>query len=69
MHWDSFVLPVGFVVPLVGAPFDHCLGSIHSLVFVEYFFSITCLLCSYPTDKPDMKHKAHQQEIKGVIVR
>ena len=36
MHWDSSVLPIGVVVPLVGAPFIHCLGSIHSLVPVEY---------------------------------
>ena len=36
MHWDSSILPVGFVVPQVGAPFSHCLGSIHSLVPVEY---------------------------------
>ena len=36
MHLGFFAFPAGFVVPQVGAPFGHCLSSIHSLVLMEY---------------------------------
>ena len=36
MHCGSSGCPADFTVPHVGAPFGHCLGSIHSLVPVEY---------------------------------
>ena len=49
MHWGSSGFPADFVIPLMGASFGHCLGLIHSLVPVEYWFSLTCLLYSYPT--------------------
>ena len=36
MHLGSYTFLVHFVVPQVGAPFGHCISSIHSLVPVEY---------------------------------
>ena len=36
MHLGSSGFPTGFAVPQVGAPFGHCLVSIHILVPVEY---------------------------------
>ena len=35
MHLGSSAFLAGFAVPRVGAPFGHCLGSIHSLVPME----------------------------------
>ena len=36
MHWDSYVSPVGSVVPQVDAPSNHCSSSLHSLVLVGH---------------------------------
>ena len=36
MHWDFCEPPVGFAIPQVEAPYDHCVCSLHSPVLVEH---------------------------------
>ena len=47
-HWDPFEPPVGSIVLQVGAPSVQCLGSLHNPAPVGHWFSLICLLCSYP---------------------
>ena len=49
MHWNSSVSHVGSNVPQVEAPYVDCSSSLHSLVLVEHWPFLTCLLCSYPS--------------------
>ena len=36
MHWGFFEPSVGFAIPQVEAPSDHCVCSLHSLILVEH---------------------------------
>ena len=49
MHWDFSVSLFYSIVPQVEAPFVDCSSSLHSLVLVEHWSFLTCLLCSYPS--------------------
>ena len=49
MRWDFCEPPVGFAVPQVEAPSDHCVCSLHSSVLMEHCSFLICLLCSYPS--------------------
>ena len=46
MHWDFCEPLVGFVVPQVEGPSDHCVCSLHSSVLMEHYSFLICLLCS-----------------------
>ena len=48
MRWDFCEPPVGFIVPQVEAPSDHCVCSLHNSVRVENCSFLIYLLCSYP---------------------
>ena len=48
IYWDFCEPTSGFVVPLVRAPSDHCVCSLHSPVLMEHCSFLIYLLCFYP---------------------